>query len=133
VTWQRISLPSEGAKPPEEERVATLVSTEGPTSYRLVGVAASDPAAGSNPSPAHFPPSRLSNTYWHDLGMKPKCAMIPGSFLRADSRGRRPGVAPHQTVRAISNSPRSDAIAVARASTVASTVVAEFHICYLVR
>jgi len=46
VTWQRISLPSEGAKPPEEERVATLVSTEGPTSYRLVGVAASDPAVG---------------------------------------------------------------------------------------
>src|SRR5438876_900851 len=100
---------------------------------RIVGVATSDPAAGSNPSPAHFSPSRLSNTYWHDLGMKPKCAMIPGSFLRADSRGRRPGVAPHQTVRAISNSPRSDAIAVARASTVASTVVAEFHICYLVR
>jgi len=50
VTWQRILLPSEGAKPPEEERAATLATAEGPTSYRLVGVAASDPAAGSNPS-----------------------------------------------------------------------------------
>ena len=39
-------IPSEGAKPPEEERVATLVSAEGPTSYRLVGVAPSDPAVG---------------------------------------------------------------------------------------
>ena len=59
MTWQRISLPSEGAKPPEEERVATLVSTEGPTSYRLVGVAASDPAAGSNPSPGTIRLARL--------------------------------------------------------------------------
>ncbi len=47
-------LPSEGAKPPEEERAATLASAEGPMSPELMGVAASDPAVGfKSPSRHH--------------------------------------------------------------------------------
>jgi len=56
VTWQRILLPSEGAKPPEEERAATLATAEGPTSYRLVGVAASEPVVGFKSLLPHHAP-----------------------------------------------------------------------------
>jgi len=39
----------QGGLVPPEERVATLSSSEGPTSYRLVGVATRDEAGGLSP------------------------------------------------------------------------------------
>ncbi len=66
--------PSEGAEPPEEERVATLPSAEGPTSYRLVGVAASDPAVGFK-SPSRHQVLLDQELRWFPLFLSPSDCM----------------------------------------------------------
>src|SRR5437870_4796395 len=44
----KLRASDQGGPIPPEERVATLASSEGPTSYRLVGVATRDEAGGSS-------------------------------------------------------------------------------------
>ena len=44
----KLRASAQGGPVPPEERVATLASSEGPTSYRLVGVATRDEAGGSS-------------------------------------------------------------------------------------
>src|SRR2546427_4202738 len=89
----------QGGLVPPEERVATLSSSEGPTSYRLVGVATRDEAAGfKSPRSPHSIPQQVTNPIMRGSASHPlrnHCVATRESsdvILNCSDRGNRAAV-----------------------------------------